>query len=125
MEKPFRQGLLHRSGVADQITASASVSSDSAWYDGHFPGYPLLPGIAILALVEEAILAAELEEGRAMRITSVGKVRFRLPVKPDEEITLKISRQEGREGWTYLFTVSLAGASACTGAFTARMVSDP
>ena len=125
MKKPFRQGLLHRSGAADQITASASVSGDSAWYDGHFPGYPLLPGIAILALVEEAILAAELDEGRAVRITSVGKVRFCLPVKPDEELTLKIFRQEGREGWIYLFTVNLAGASACTGAFTARMVNDP
>jgi 3-hydroxyacyl-[acyl-carrier-protein] dehydratase len=125
MKKTFRQGLSHRSGTADQITASASVPGDSAWYDGHFPGHPLLPGIAILALVEEAILAAEIEEGRTMRITGVGRVRFRLPVRPDEELALKISRQEGRGGWTYLFTVSLAGEPACTGAFTAKPADTP
>jgi 3-hydroxyacyl-[acyl-carrier-protein] dehydratase len=125
MKKSFRQGLSHFSSAAGQITASASVSCDSAWYDGHFPGHPLLPGIAILALVEEAILTAELEEGRPMRITGVGRVRFRLPVKPDEELILKISRQEGPRGWTYLFTVSLAGEPACTGAFTAKPVNAP
>ncbi len=125
MKKTFHQGLSHRSGGADRIAASASVSGDSAWYDGHFPGHPLLPGIAVLALVEEAILAAEREEGRSMRITGLGRVRFRLPVKPDEEMTLKISRQEGRNGWTYLFSVSLSGEPACTGAFTAAPVHGP
>jgi len=55
-----------------------------------------------------------------MKITSAGRVRFRLPIKPDDELTLKVSRQEGPRGWTYLFTVSLAGEPACTGAFTAE-----
>ena len=120
MKQTFGQGLSHRSCTADQITATASVSGGSAWYDGHFPGHPLLPGIAILALVEEAILAAELAEGRAMRITGVSRVRFRLPVKPDEELTLKISRREGRVESNYLFTVSHAGEQTCTGAFKAK-----
>jgi len=125
MKKTFHQALSRRSGTADRIAASASVSADSAWYDGHFPGAPLLPGIAILALVEEAILAAERGEGRSMRITGLGRVRFRLPVRPDEELTLKISRREGRDGWTYLFSVALAGEPACTGAFTAEPVVGP
>ncbi len=125
MKKTFQQGLSHRSVTADRIEASASVSGDSAWYDGHFPGAPLLPGIAILALVEEAILTAERQEGRSMRITGLSRVRFRLPVKPDEEMALKISRREGRSGWTFLFSVSLSGVPACTGAFTAEPVHGP
>ncbi len=125
MKKPFQQGLSHRSGTADRITASARVSADSAWYDGHFPGYPILPGIAILALVEEAIVATELAEGRRMKITRLDRVRFRLPFKPDEEMKLKITRQEGPDGWNYPFTVSLAGEPACSGVFTARPGNDP
>ncbi len=64
MEKSFRQGLSQLAGTAERMTASAGVPGDSAWYAGHFPGNPILPGIAILALVKEAIITAELREGR-------------------------------------------------------------
>ena len=62
MMKPFMQKLTQLSCTADRITASACVPADSVWYAGHFPGNPILPGIAILALVEEAIIEAELKE---------------------------------------------------------------
>jgi peptidoglycan/xylan/chitin deacetylase (PgdA/CDA1 family)/3-hydroxymyristoyl/3-hydroxydecanoyl-(acyl carrier protein) dehydratase len=121
MKKPFRQELSQLSGTADQLTASASVPGDSAWYAGHFPGNPILPGIAILALVEEAIITSELREGRRVMITGVGRVRFRLPVKPDDRITLKITREKKRDGLAYLFAVSLAGEPACSGIFTMQI----
>jgi len=125
MEKSFRQGLSRFSGAAERITASASVPGDSAWYAGHFPDNPLLPGIAILALVEEAIINAEQREGRRVAITGVGRVRFRLPVKPDDAMTFEITREKRRGGTAYLFSVLLAGDAACTGVFTARLTEGP
>jgi 3-hydroxyacyl-[acyl-carrier-protein] dehydratase len=125
MEKTFRLELSQRAGTAERITASAGVSGDSAWYAGHFPGNPILPGIAILALVEEAIVASELQEGRRVTITGIHRVRFRLPVKPDDRILLEVTRENKRGGMTYLFSVNLAGEPACTGAFTARLTEDP
>ncbi len=119
MKERFRQELSQRSGTAEQITASASVSGDSPWYAGHFPGHPILPGIAILALVEEAIIDTELGEERRVTITGVGRVRFRLPVGPDDRMEIRIVREERRGGWRYPFTVTLAGESVCTGVFTA------
>ena len=125
MEKSFRQGLSQLAGAAERMTASASVPGDSAWYAGHFPGNPILPGIAILALVEEAIITAEQGEGRRVTITGVGRVRFRLPVKPDDGMTFEITREKRRDGMAYLFSVALSGEAVCTGVFTARLAEGP
>jgi 3-hydroxyacyl-[acyl-carrier-protein] dehydratase len=121
MKRSFRQELTQLAGTAERMSALAGVSGDSAWYAGHFPDNPILPGIAILALVEEAIITAELREGMRVTITGVVRVRFRLPVRPDDRMTLKVTREKKRDGVAYLFSVTLAGEAACTGAFTARL----
>jgi 3-hydroxyacyl-[acyl-carrier-protein] dehydratase len=124
MMKPFIQKLTQLSCSDDHITASAHVPADSVWYAGHFPGNPILPGIAVLALVEEAILASELKEKRRVVITGIGRVRFRLPVKPEDRMTLKIDRVRKSNGLTYEFSVCLTEELACTGFFRARVVAD-
>ena len=125
MKRSFRQELTQLSGTAERMTASAGVPGDSAWYAGHFPDNPILPGIAVLALVEEAIITSELREGRRVTITGVVRVRFRLPVRPGDRMTLNVTREKRRDGVAYLFSVTLAGEAACTGAFTARLAESP
>jgi 3-hydroxyacyl-[acyl-carrier-protein] dehydratase len=124
MMQPFMQQLTQLSCSADHITASGRVSADSVWYAGHFPGNPILPGIAVLALVEEAILAAELREKRQVVMTGMGRVRFRLPVKPDDRMTVKIARERKHDGFTYEFSVCLAEELACTGILKARIAAE-
>lgn len=124
MSEPFLQKPLQLSGSADRLNASACVPADSPWYEGHFPGAPLLPGIAILALAKEAICEAELREGRQVRVTGVGRVRFRLPIRPDDRMLINISRERRNDGFIYGFTVLLSEESACTGFFTTGVVAD-
>lgn len=120
--KPFLQGISELSGTAERLTATAGVPADSNWYAGHFPGTPLLPGVAILALVEEAISEAELREGKRVMMTGVGRVRFRLPVRPDDRMVMEISREKKNDGFAYGFSVTLSGELACTGYLAARVV---
>ena len=122
MMKPFMQQISQLSGTADLLTAAASVPADSIWYSGHFPGTPLLPGIAILALVKEAISEAELREGKQVVMTGVGRVRFRLPVKPDDRMVIEIVREKKGAGFAYGFSVFLSEELACTGVLAARVV---
>jgi 3-hydroxyacyl-[acyl-carrier-protein] dehydratase len=124
MMKPFMQKLTQLSFTTDHITASARVPADSVWYAGHFPGNAILPGIAVLALVEEAILAMELKEKRRVVITGIGRVRFRLPVKPNDRMTLKIARERKMGGLIYEFSVCLTEDLACTGFFKARITTE-
>jgi 3-hydroxyacyl-[acyl-carrier-protein] dehydratase len=121
MKERFRQELSQRSATTAQITASACVSGDSPWYAGHFPGHPILPGIAILSLVEEAILSSERAEGREVSITGLRRVRFRLPVSPGDRMEIRIVREQKGDGWSYPFTVALAAEPVCTGVFTATV----
>lgn len=121
MKKPFVQNIAELSCTAGHIAASAQVPADSVWYSGHFHGNPILPGIAILALVKEAILAAEHKENRKVEITGIGRVRFRLPVKPDDRMSLRISSENRQDRLSYEFSVSLSDELACTGFLRARI----
>ncbi len=73
-------------------TVSLALGEDSPWFAGHFPGHPILPGIAQLALVERtlgALLAAPL------RIAAVPSLRLRRPLGPGDALTLRLAPAEG------------------------------
>ena len=98
--------------------AAARFPSDSDWFSGHFPDNPIVPGVALIAMVEEAVIDKERGEGRSVAITGVRRVRFRLPVKPDDEVTLEAIPASHPQGRSYTFTIRIAGETACSGILT-------
>ncbi|MCX5837809.1 MAG: MaoC/PaaZ C-terminal domain-containing protein [Deltaproteobacteria bacterium] len=122
MTARFRHEHLPLAGKAEHVAAAARFPGDSDWFSGHFPGNPIVPGVALIALVAEAVIERELGEGRSLAITGVRRVRFRLPVRPDDEVTLEATRMPGRQGPAYSFTVSLAGETVCSGLLTAAII---
>ncbi|HYA15546.1 MAG TPA: hypothetical protein VEF33_14510 [Syntrophales bacterium] len=104
------------------ILAEACAEAGSPWYSGHFPGDPILPGIAILSMVTDAITHHESGKGKKIRITSIKRVRFRLPVRPDEllHISTSSSHQDGK--LAYHFDVDVRGKTACTGIIMAELL---
>ncbi len=81
-----------------------------------------MPGVALIALVAEAVVERERGEGRSLAITGVRRVRFRLPVRPDDEVTLEAIRMSDPKGPAYAFTVRLAGETVCSGILTAEII---
>jgi len=43
--------------MTDSMTRAFAVAADHPAFDGHFPGHPILPGVAVLAEVLEAARA--------------------------------------------------------------------
>jgi len=112
--------LLHEGDAQDSQDAAKGVAPQhSLWFSGHFPGNPILPGIAILAMVKEAILCEEGKKGKKIKITGIQKVRFRQPVKPDDTLSISYSALPAKKNWAYAFKVSLAGQVMCVGTMLA------
>jgi len=87
------------------MTQSISVPADSPFFAGHFPGRPILPGIAHLALVSRAI------GGRA--IAEIPSLRLRSPVLPGDVLAVRIDGP-GEDG-TVRFELSREGEVASHG----------
>lgn len=108
--------------VAGENRFYALAPCGSLWYEGHFPGNPVLPGIAVLAMVKESILAAENQQGRTIRMEGIRRVRFRLPVRPDDRLTVTFTLAAQGERLLYTFKVSLDGKMVCSGIFVGLLL---
>ena len=65
------------------VTAvTAQVAADHPAFDGHFPGRPILPGVAVLAEVLEAALAEPALAAAIGTTPRLGVVKFLAPVAP-------------------------------------------
>ena len=104
----------------DEMLARAETEPSSPWFSGHFPGEPILPGIAQIAMVRETIQRAE---DRQLCIAGVKRVRFKQVIQPNDEISIRV-RPGDRDEDTYSFQVTLDGEIACSGILIAAPVPD-
>lgn len=100
-------------GEADGvIIAQGVVPSGSAWFDGHFPEAPILPGVAQLAMVVD-ILKETL--CRTVTVTRLSRVRFKSAIHPEDKVTVEINPKAGA-ALTYAFQIS-CGSEPASGGF--------
>ena len=102
------------------LLAEACAAAGSPWFSGHFPDEPILPGIAILAMITDAVRHYASGKGRKIRILSIRRVRFRLPVRPDELMAISLSFTHREESFSCDFRVESTGKTVCTGIVAAK-----
>ncbi|MET0204712.1 MAG: 3-hydroxyacyl-[acyl-carrier-protein] dehydratase FabZ, partial [Casimicrobiaceae bacterium] len=79
--------------------AQKSVTINEPYFQGHFPGYPVMPGVLVLeALVQLSIfLAASSGLPVPTGIRTLDNVRFKRQVTPGDRMTLESTMQaDGR-----------------------------
>jgi 3-hydroxyacyl-[acyl-carrier-protein] dehydratase len=99
-----------------RVVAEVEVDADSPWFSGHFPGDPILPGIAQLGMVLDTI--QEFEHGKC-RVSQIKKARFKQMIRPNDPITIMTTRR-GQNPASYSFRVMVKGQLACTGLLIAE-----
>ncbi|MGA9109898.1 MAG: hypothetical protein WB290_06330 [Smithella sp.] len=104
------------------IEALADVPADSPWFLGHFPGEPILPGIAIVYIVGQAIIQDTLKRGEQVQLKALKKVRFTQPVRPEETLLVSITSEEKGEEVLFSFKVASQGNIVCSGSINARKI---
>jgi len=96
---------------SNEITMEAEISPDSPWFSGHFPGEPILPGVAQLEMALDAIKKLDRKN---LRILSVKRVRFKQVIRPDDKLRITVTPHK-KDTLSYLFRVTVNGELASNG----------
>ena len=113
------------------IHARKHLSTSLPVVQGHYPGFPLLPGVILCeaCLEASAILIADLgvsTEGRVPVATRMNNVKFRRMVRPGETIGIQVSLRDRLQDVFYLSgRVEVAGDVAATLDFVTTAVPPP
>jgi 3-hydroxyacyl-[acyl-carrier-protein] dehydratase len=82
--------------VGQHVVAIKNVTANEAHFVGHFPQYPVMPGVLVIEALAQAagVLAWESAKDEAEKVTilylaGLEDVRFKHPVIPGDQITLK------------------------------------
>jgi 3-hydroxyacyl-[acyl-carrier-protein] dehydratase len=117
--------------VGEEIRAVKAVSFNEQFFQGHFPGRPIMPGVLqIEALAQSAaILAIETLElagtGQLVYFMSIDEAKLRNPVEPGVLLELNVGFVQKRARVCKFWgKASVEGKLACEAQFTA-MVADP
>jgi 3-hydroxymyristoyl/3-hydroxydecanoyl-(acyl carrier protein) dehydratase len=102
------------SADSEVVIALATAGDDAIWFGGHFPAEPVLPGVAMLALVEETFRTFVQKASSPAVIVAMRRVRFKHMVRPHAVLRLKLTRCRERH---YAFELDSDGTPACSGTF--------
>jgi 3-hydroxyacyl-[acyl-carrier-protein] dehydratase len=79
------------SPAPDRVEANVLLEPGSPWFEGHFPGNPIFPGLGLLALVEEALRRGLELPRTGWTLEKCKRVRFRKALRPGARLELKIA----------------------------------
>lgn len=117
--------------IGERIQAVKAVTFNEQFFQGHFPGRPIMPGVLqIEALAQAAaILAIESLElagsGKLVYFMAIEEAKFRAPVEPGVLLDLEVGfLQKRARVCKFWGKASIEGKLTCEVQFTA-MVADP
>lgn len=89
------------------IRAYKNVTANEDFFNGHFPGHPVMPGVMIIEGLAQAagILTLHDREGRddkLMYFTGIDKARFRRPVVPGDRLVYEVEILRLRQSYCRL-----------------------
>ncbi|MBF2735421.1 MAG: 3-hydroxyacyl-ACP dehydratase FabZ [Betaproteobacteria bacterium AqS2] len=86
------------------ITAIKNVTVNEPYMPGHFPQFPIMPGVLMIEALAQAggvlinlSLAGDLGPDSRMYLAGISKARFKRPALPGDVLTLKTSVGHLRE----------------------------
>jgi 3-hydroxyacyl-[acyl-carrier-protein] dehydratase len=78
-----------------RIVALKNVSINEPFFQGHFPGYPIMPGVLMVEAIAQAggaLLLTEVPDraDKLMVFTGIERAKFRRPVVPGDQLRIEV-----------------------------------
>jgi 3-hydroxyacyl-[acyl-carrier-protein] dehydratase len=133
---PHRAPILLIDRVEDVVldseaTGIKAVSGNEPYFAGHFPDFPVMPGVLIVEALAQtaAVLVAatmpDLAQGKLVFFTTIEKARFRQPVRPGDVIKLHAVKNTNKGPlWKFTGKATVDGKLVAEADFGAMIV-DP
>ena len=98
------------------IVAVKNVTMNEAYFQGHFPGHPVMPGVLIIEALAQAggLLAYETapadERISILYLVGIEESRFKQIVRPGDQLTLRVELVKQRRNlWRFTAVAEVDG----------------
>lgn len=102
------------------ITALKNVTINEPFFSGHFPNYPVMPGVLVIEALAQAAgiltlksVSAKPDQDSIFYFVGIDAARFKRPVQPGDQLMLKATILRERIGiWKYSAKAEVDGRVA-------------
>jgi 3-hydroxyacyl-[acyl-carrier-protein] dehydratase len=111
-----------------RLVAIKNVTINEPFFQGHFPGYPIMPGVLVIEAMAQAggiIMMAEMADRHEKLVvfTGIEKAKFRRPVTPGDQLRIEVEVLSFRTRAGRIQAVALVdGKKACEATLTCQVV---
>ena len=108
-----------------------NVTIGDIWFQGHFPGKPVMPGVMIIESMAQtaAVLVVHTlgpdAEGKLVYFMSIEGARFRKPVFPGDTLHVHVHKERTRGNvWKFSAQAKVNGLTVAEATFTAMILDE-
>ncbi|HZN11840.1 MAG TPA: 3-hydroxyacyl-ACP dehydratase FabZ [Blastocatellia bacterium] len=112
-----------------RIVAIKNVTSNEYFFQGHFPGAPVMPGVMIIEAMAQAgavLLFREVPDrkNKLLYFTRIDEAKFRKPVVPGDQLRLEVTVLKYKMGYCKLRAEAYVDGALVTEAIIASGLVD-